>query len=50
MCSYLMLEINSFVSLKNKSFLFLDEGTFQEAGGGEGRGRVKFSKILSGGC
>ena len=43
MCSFLMLEIKSYVSLKNESFpFFLDEGTFQ------GRGRVKFSKILRG--
>ena len=30
MCSFLMLEIKSYVSLKNESFpFFLDEGTFQ---------------------
>ena len=38
MCSYLMLEIKSFVSLKNESFLFWTKVYF--------KGGVKFSKIL----
>ena len=40
MCSYLMLEIKSFVSLKNESFLFWTRVHFM--------GEVKFSKILRG--
>ena len=38
MCSYLMLEIIYFVSLKNESFLFCVRVHF--------KGGVKFSKIL----
>ena len=41
MCSYLMLKIKSFVSLKNESFF--GQGTFQGGGGGG----VKFSRIFS---
>ena len=43
MCSYLKLEIKSFVSLKNESFLFWMRVQFK------GEGGVKFSKILKGG-
>ena len=40
MCSYLTLEIKSFVSLKNESFLFWTRVHF--------KGGVKFSKLLRG--
>ena len=40
MCSYLMLEIKCFVTLKNESFLFWAWVHF--------KGGVKFSKILRG--
>ena len=40
MCSYLVLKIKSFVSLKNKTFLFWTRVHF--------KGGVKFSKILRG--
>ena len=40
MCSYLTLEIKSFVSLKNESFLFWTRVHF--------KGGVKFSKLLIG--
>ena len=40
MCSYLMLEVKSFVSLKNESLLFRTKVHFK--GGG------KFSKVLRG--
>ena len=43
MCSYLKLEIKSFVALKNESFLFWMRVQFK------GEGGVKFSKILRGG-
>ena len=42
MCSYLMLEIKSCVSLENESFLFWTRLHFR------GGTRVKFSKILIG--
>ena len=49
MCSYLKLEIKSFVSLKNESFLFWMRVHFKAVWGGGG-GEVKSSKILGGGA
>ena len=43
MCSYLMLELKSFVSLKNECFLFRTRVHFNIL-----KGEVKFSKILRG--
>ena len=43
MCSYFIVGNNIFYFFKNKSFTFLDEGTYRGGGGG-----FKFSKILRG--
>ena len=50
MCSDLMLEIKSFVSFKNKSYLFWTRVHFRGEGAGAGEGEFSFPNFLGAGC